>query len=87
MGNWLSDHIDSILTLLGGGGMGYIFSHRKRKAETERMIQDNEQHVIAMYRETLDDMEARFKLQIEQLNEKIEALHKELEDCKKRAGF
>lgn len=84
---WVNNHIDAIMSLFSGGLLGYIASARRRKAETERIIQDNEQHVISMYRTALDDMEKRLKGQIDGLQKEIDSLHDELMDCKKKAGL
>lgn len=79
---WLENHIDAIISLIGGSGLTFLFSRKRQAVEIEKLIQDNELNVIRMYREALDDMEARLKKQINELHDQLE-----LKECKRKAGI
>lgn len=82
LGEWLSQHFEALLTFVGGSLLGVITSARKRKAETAKLIHDNEQNIILMYRQTLDDMNERFQQEIASLRKEIQRLESELAEYK-----
>lgn len=81
------NHIDALLSMVTGSGITWLFSKKRQAAETEKLIHDNEQNVILMYRDALDDMEKRLKKQISELHDQLDLLKLELDECKRKAGF
>lgn len=82
---FLKTHWNDILGwTIGGSGFGmYFLERRKSKKQIEAAELENIEKGLGIYRQMLDDMEKRFREEIQQLTKKIDHLEEELAECRK----
>ncbi|MRJ11388.1 cell wall anchor protein [Ornithobacterium rhinotracheale] len=96
MFEFLQPHLTEALTALVGGFFGWFFTRKKQLAELQANELDNVDKAIRIYREMIENLGAQLKTAIteldeakktiKELEEKVEALTRELTKYKQLNG-
>jgi hypothetical protein len=73
----MTDLIYSFITSAASAVLGYLSGRKRYNADVKGVVLENVEKAISIYKDALDDLQARFE-------KRIDDLEKELQDCKQK---
>jgi hypothetical protein len=73
----MTDLIYSLITSAVSAVLGYLSGRKRYNADVKGVILENVEKAISIYKDALDDLQARFE-------KRIEDLERQLKDCQER---